>query len=70
MVNKIGTNIHPNDTLIWKIIFIEDKLKNTRIPIDKEKLIYTNNSDQKYSCVSNVINTSLSNTTNTKLVRI
>lgn len=45
MVNKIGTNIHPNDTLIWKIIFIEDKLKNTRIPIDKEKLIYTNNSD-------------------------
>lgn len=40
----MGANIKYNDTIISKIIWIEDK-KKRRIAIDKEKLVYTNNSD-------------------------
>ena len=33
-------------------------------------MIYTNQSEQKYSVLSNVINSSLDETTNTKLIRV
>lgn len=62
MVDEIGLLVNYKDTLVWKVVTVE----NTKT--DQYKLLYDVDYERKFTCVSNVIYESLINNV-IKLVR-